>query len=164
MWEDPLPAELPRGPIYSSWEKTKGFWLCLMTTLLFFSLLWLFSFVSAFLNSLIKIYLWLKFSTDKRQAEDMEVREGPKGPALFQRDMFSSICDPLDWSTPGFPILHHLPELVQIHVHWVSDAVQLSHPLSPPSPPALDLLQWVRSKYWSFRWPKYWNFSISPSN
>ena len=43
--------------------------------------------------------------------------------------------------TSGFRILHHLPELAQTHVHWVSDAIQASHPLSPPSPPALTLSQ-----------------------
>ena len=54
-------------------ERTKCPWLCLMTTLLLlFSLLWLFFFASTFLTSLIKLILWLKFSTDKRQAEDME--------------------------------------------------------------------------------------------
>ena len=57
----------------------------------------------------------------------------------------------MDGSTPGFPVLHCLPELAQIHVHWVSDAIQLSHLLSPPSPPALNLsqqqslFQWVGS-------------------
>ena len=51
--------------ICSPWERTKGPWLCLMTTLLLFSLLWLFSFVSTFLTSLIKLILWLKFSTGK---------------------------------------------------------------------------------------------------
>ena len=44
-------------------------------------------------------------------------------------------------STPGFPVLHHLRELVQTHVHWVGDAIQLSHPLSSPSPPAFNLSQ-----------------------
>ena len=39
---------------------------------------------------------------------------------------------------PGFPVLHHLLELAQTHVHWVNDAIQPSHPLSPPSPPALN--------------------------
>ena len=47
----------------------------------------------------------------------------------------------MDYSTPGFPVLHHLPELAQIHVHRVSDAIQLSHPLSSPSPPAFNLSQ-----------------------
>ena len=45
----------------------------------------------------------------------------------------------MDWSTPGFPVLHHLPEFAQTHVHWVSDTIQPSHPLSSPSPPSLSL-------------------------
>ena len=78
-------------------------------------------------------------------------------------------CDLMDWSKPGFPVLYHLPELAQTHVHWVGDTIQPSHPLLPPSPPALNLswhwglFQWVGclqqvAKYWSF------SFSISPSN
>ena len=51
------------------------------------------------------------------------------------------ICDPMDYSTPGFPVHHQLLELAQIHVHQVSDAVQPSHPMSSPSPPALKLSQ-----------------------
>ena len=47
------------------------------------------------------------------------------------------LCDPMDCSTPGFPVLH-LPEFAQAHVHWVGDAMQPSHPLSPPSPPSCD--------------------------
>ena len=63
------------------------------------------------------------------------------------------LCDPMDCSTPGFPVLHHLLEFAQIHVHWVSDAIQPSHPLSSPSPPAFHLsqhqglFQWVSSSY-----------------
>ena len=49
--------------------------------------------------------------------------------------------DPKDWRTVGFPGLHYLPEFAQTHVHWVSDAIQPSHLLSPPSPPALKLSQ-----------------------
>ena len=45
----------------------------------------------------------------------------------------------MDCNTPGFPVLHYLPELAQIHVHWVSDAIQSSHPLLTASPPALNL-------------------------
>ena len=58
---------------------------------------------------------------------------------------------PHDCSTPGFPVLHYIPEFAQTHVHWVSDAVQPSLSLSPPSPPALSLsqnqslFQWVGS-------------------
>ena len=50
-------------------------------------------------------------------------------------------CDPMDCSTPGFPVLHYLLELAQTPVHWVSDAIQPSHPLPPLSPPALNLSQ-----------------------
>ena len=46
---------------------------------------------------------------------------------------------PMDSSMPGFPVHHQLPELAQIHVHWVSDAIQPSHHLSYPSPPAFNL-------------------------
>ena len=50
-------------------------------------------------------------------------------------------CDPMDCRTPGFPVLHHLPELAQIHLHGVSDAIQPSHPLWSPCPPAFNLSQ-----------------------
>ena len=80
-----------------------------------------------------------------------------------------TLCDHMDCSTPGFPVHHQLPELTQTHVHWVSDAIQSSHPLSSPSPPAFNLSQhqglfrWVSS---SHRVAKYWSFSlrISPYN
>ena len=49
-----------------------------------------------------------------------------------------TLCDPMNCSTPGLPVHHQLPELTQTHVHWVSDAIQPSHPLSSPSP-ALNL-------------------------
>ena len=52
-----------------------------------------------------------------------------------------TLCDPMDWSTPGFPVLLYLLEFAQTHVHWVSDAIQPSHPLLPPSSLALDLTQ-----------------------
>ena len=42
-----------------------------------------------------------------------------------------ALCDPMNCSTPGFPALHHLPEFTETHVHWVHDAIQHSHPLSP---------------------------------
>ena len=80
-----------------------------------------------------------------------------------------TLCDPMDCSKPGFPVLHHLLEFTQTHVHWVGVATQPPHPLSSPSPPAFHLsqhqglFQWVGSshqvsKYWSF------NLSISPSS
>ena len=52
-----------------------------------------------------------------------------------------TLCDPMDCSTPDFPVLHYLLEFSQTHVHRVDDAIQLSHPLSPPSPLALNLCQ-----------------------
>ena len=52
-----------------------------------------------------------------------------------------TLCNPMNCSMPGFPTLHHLLEFPQIHVHWVSDAIQWSHPLPPPFPPVLNLSQ-----------------------
>ena len=52
-----------------------------------------------------------------------------------------TLCDPVDFSTPGFPVHHQVPELAQTHVHQVSDAIQPSHPLSSPSTPAFNLSQ-----------------------
>ena len=48
-----------------------------------------------------------------------------------------TLCNPMDCSMPGFPVLSYLLEFAETHVHWVSNAIQPSHPLSPPSPPAL---------------------------
>ena len=52
-----------------------------------------------------------------------------------------TLCDPMNRSTPGLPVHHQLLESTQTHVHGVSDAIQPSHPLSSPSPPALNLSQ-----------------------
>ena len=57
-------------------------------------------------------------------------------------------CSPMDCSTPGFPVHHQLPELAQIHIHWVDDAVQPSHPLWSPSPPAFSLSQHQGLFWW----------------
>ena len=75
----------------------------------------------------------------------------------------------MDCSTPGFPVLHCLPEFAQTHTHRVGDAIQPFHPLSFPSPSA-SVFPSVRvssnESALCIRWPKYWNFSfsISPSN
>ena len=50
-----------------------------------------------------------------------------------------AFCNPMDYSTPGYPVRHHLPEFAQTHICWVDDAICLSHPLSSPSPLALNL-------------------------
>ena len=79
-----------------------------------------------------------------------------------------TLCNLMDCSTPGFPVFHHLPELAQTHVHWFGDAIQPSYPISSLSAPAFNLsqnqgpLKWVSTLH--IRWPKYWNFSFSPSN
>ena len=83
---------------------------------------------------------------------------------------FLTLHDPMDCSMPGVPVHHQLLEFIQIHVHWVGDAIQSSHPLSSPSPPAFNLsqhqglFQWVSSlhqvakvlelqlQYQSFQW------------
>ena len=49
-----------------------------------------------------------------------------------------TLCDTMNHSTPGLPVHHQLPEFTQTHIHQVSDAIQPSHPLSSPFPPALD--------------------------
>ena len=64
-----------------------------------------------------------------------------------------TLCDPMDCSIPGFPVHHQLPEVAQTHVHRVGDAIQPSHPLSSPSPPAFNLaqhqglFQWVSASH-----------------
>ena len=80
-----------------------------------------------------------------------------------------TLCNPMNRSTPGLPVHQQLPESTQTHVHWVGDAIQPSHPLSSPSPPAPNpsqhqgLLKWVSSSHQA---PKDWSFSfnISPFN
>ena len=75
----------------------------------------------------------------------------------------------MDSSTPGLPVRHQLPEFTQTHVHWVSDAIQSSHPPSSPSaPPSIfpSIRVFSNESVLHIRWPKYWSFSfsISPSN
>ena len=95
-------------------------------------------------------------------------------------DQFSSVaqscptlCDPMDCSTPGFPVHHQLLELAQTHVHQLGDAIQLSYPLSSPSSPAFSLSQhqgffffFSSESIICITWPEYWSFSfsISPSS
>ena len=83
---------------------------------------------------------------------------GKKSTFISSSIQFSSVaqscptlCDPMNRSTPALPVHHQIPESTQTHVHWVSDAIQPSHPLSSPSPPAFNLSQhqglfpWVNS-------------------
>ena len=90
--------------------------------------------------------------------------------------MFSSVqslncvqffATPWTAATPGLPVHHQLLELAQTHVHRVGDAIQQSHPLSSPSPPAFNfpsISVCSNDSVLCIGWPKYWSFSISPSN
>ena len=72
-----------------------------------------------------------------------------------------TLCDPMNRSRPGLPVHHQLPEFTETHLHWVSDAIQPSHPLSSPSPPAPNpsqhqsLFQWVNSSHEVAKVPEF---------
>ena len=75
-----------------------------------------------------------------------------------------TLCNPMNRSTPGLPVHHQLPEFTQTHVHRVNDAIQPSHPLSSPSPPAPippSVRVFSNESTLHIRWPKYWSFSFS---
>ena len=82
---------------------------------------------------------------------------------------YPTLCDPVNCSTPGLPVHHQLPESTQTHDHWVGDAIQPSHSLSSPSPPALNLFQhqglfkWVSSSHQEAKVLEF-QLQISPSN
>ena len=87
----------------------------------------------------------------------------------FSHSVVSDSCDPMDGSMPGFSVHNQHLEFTQTHVHWVGDAIQPSHPLSSPSPPAFTLSQHQvvsNELLLPIRWPEYWSFSfnISPSS
>ena len=105
--------------------------------------------------------------------ETIQLSRSPKGMNSVRRwglvaQSCLTLCDLMNCSTPGLPVHHQLPESTQTHVHWVDDAIQPSHPLTSPSPPALNLSQHQDLFQLALRlkWPKYWSFSfsISPSN
>ena len=78
-----------------------------------------------------------------------------------------TLCNPVDCSMPGFPVPHHFLEFAQVHVHWISDAIQPSCPLLPslllPSVfPSIRIFSSELALH--IRWPKYWSFGINPSN
>ena len=98
---------------------------------------------------------------------------GQRSLAGYSSVQFSSVtqshptlCNPTNRSTPGLPVHHQLPEFTQTHVHRVGDAIQPSHPLSHPSPPAPNppsIRVFSSESTHHIRWPKYWNFSFSIS-
>ena len=78
-----------------------------------------------------------------------------------------TLCNPMDCNMPGLPVHYQLLDFTQTHVHWVSDAIQPSHPLLPPSPPAFNLSQHQGLFQWSSHQVAKvleFQFSISPSN
>ena len=75
-----------------------------------------------------------------------------------------TLCNPMDCSMPGLPVLHQLPKFTQTPVHRVNDAIQSSHPLLsvlllPPIPPSIRVFS--NESTLRMRWPKYWSFSVS---
>ena len=75
-----------------------------------------------------------------------------------------TLCNPMNCSTPSLPVHHQLPEFTQNHVHQVNDAIQLSHHLSPTSPPAPNppsIRDFSNESTLRMRWTKYWSFSFS---
>ena len=80
-----------------------------------------------------------------------------------------TLCDPMNCSMSGFPVLHYLLEFAQIHVQWVSDAMLSNHlilrcPHLLQSSILLSIRVFSNESVLCIRWPKYWSFSISPSN
>ena len=77
-----------------------------------------------------------------------------------------TLCDPMNPSTPGLPVHHHLPEFTQSHIHQVGDAIQPSHPLLFPPSIFASIRVFSNELALRIRWPKDWSFSFSiiPSN
>ena len=74
---------------------------------------------------------------------------------------YPTLCNPMNCSTPGFPVHHHLPELAQTHVHRVSDANQPSLPLIHLPSIFPNIRVFSNESTLRMRWPKYWSFSFS---
>ena len=109
------------------------------------------------------LYLWL--SGQRHQAPTQRWSRY----CQFSRSLCPTLCDPMDCSTPGFPVYHQLPEFAQTHLNRAGDAIQPSHPLSTPSPPAFSLsqhqglFQWTGSSHQVAKVLKF-QLQMSPSN
>ena len=144
-----------------------------------FNILWkiLWELISNFFVSVVYItyslYTQVIAVSSENNSKKKSLNELNKTRFYFQ---FSSIaqlcltlCDPMNHTMPCLPVHHQLAESTQTHVHWVGDAIQPSHPLSSPSPPALSLYRirvFSNETALCINWPKYWSssFSISLSN
>ena len=120
---------------------------------------------------------WEKIShvnkINKRTESAIPISEEKKRKTLILFSSFAqsclTFCDPMDGSTPGFPVHHQLLERAQTHVHQVGDAIQPSHSLLSPYlllSIFLSIRVFSSESVLPIRWPKYWNFSfsISPPN
>ena len=108
-----------------------------------------------------RIWEWVAFPFFRGSSQPRDQTQVSRiAGGFFTSHQFSSVthsyptlCNLMNCSTPGLPVHHQLPEFTQTHVHWVSDAIQPSHPLSPPFPPAHNpfqhqsLFQWVNSSH-----------------
>ena len=96
----------------------------------------------AVVHGVTKSQTWLSIWTAKQWLKRLSVFSCAYLPFATTRMNLETMCsvnkscptlyDPMDCNVPGFPVLHYFPEFAQIHVHWVGDAIQPSHPLSPP--------------------------------
>ena len=100
--------------------------------------------LTVFFNIVLQVFLYMPHHTTHtctHTYNEISIHWRHMSPFCSAAQSCPTLSDPMDGSTPGFPILHHLLELAQTHVHRVSDAIQPSCPLSSPSPPALNLSQ-----------------------
>ena len=120
---------------------------------------------------------WTK---EKRDGGQLDYRERVQGPCSLMPltrhcNLVHSLCHAqlfvTPWtlcSMPVFPVLHCVLQFAQTHFHWVNDAIQSSHSLSPPSPSSVfpSIRIFSSESALCIRWPKYWSFifGISPSN
>ena len=124
------------------------------------------------------MFYYLFINCDKCTILIQDVNTRETGCGVYGNSLYPSIqvtqlclilCDSMDCNTQGFPVHHQLLKLAQTHVHRLGDAIQPSHPLSSPSPPAFNHFQHqdlFSESVLRIRWPKQWSFSfsISPSN
>ena len=112
-------------------------------------------------------YYWLRDQTGSFPLTEDSLASEPPGMLSVQlisvAQSCPTLCNPMYWSIPGLPVHHQLPEFTQTHVHRVGDAIQPSHSLSSPFPPAPNpsqhqsLFQWVNS---SHEVAKQWKFQL----